>query len=79
MSDALGDLLAKRRGNEPEEFMIIREFVTERFNTTPKLSVAQKNIIITMPNSAAAGSLRLVLYDLEEMCGSNYRLAIRIG
>ncbi len=79
MSSNLGDILSRRRSSEPREFAIIREFVTEHFAVSPKLSVSNKGIVIGMPNSAAAGSLRLSLHQLQELCGEQYRLSIRIS
>lgn len=79
MSDTLGDLLKQRASREPSEFAIIRDFTVAQLGMAPKLSVSQKNITITLPNSAAAGTLRLQLHELQELCGSRYRLSIRIG
>ncbi len=80
MTNSLKDILSgKANNNEPPEFDIIRRFVTQLCSVTPKLSLSSKNIIIAMPSSAAAGALRLSLHDLQQKCGSKYKLIIRIS
>ena len=79
MSEQLGDLLAKRKPSEPTEFAIIRTFVQQRYNIVPSLALQGNTIIISMPNSASAGSLRFDLHTLSTMCKTTKRLMIRIG
>lgn len=79
MADALGDLLRQRGSqNEPEEFIIIRKFVQDRFEVTPKLSVSKGSINIGVPNSAIASNLRFELYELGQKLNTKQRLVIRI-
>jgi hypothetical protein len=80
MADALGDILSGRtRSNEPPEFDVIKRFVQKKFNIIPKLSVQRGNIVISMPNSAAAGSLRLEIHMLQAQLSTSKKLLIRIG
>lgn len=79
MSEMLGDLIRQRGSqNEPEEFIIIRKFVQDKFEVTPKLSVSKNGITIGVPNSAIAGNLRFELYDLSQKLKTKKRLIIRI-
>lgn len=79
MSNDLKDLLAKRANHEPPEFKQIRDFVQEKLGITPALAIRNDLIIISMPNSAAAGSLRFELHNLTKVCKTKKRLMIRIG
>jgi hypothetical protein len=81
MGESLGDIL-KRRGNkqnEPEDFIIIRKFIQDRYSVTPKLNVSKAGITITVPNSGIAGNLRFDLYDIQQLLEQKTRLIIRIG
>lgn len=78
MPSDIGDILAnKSLPQEPEEFVIIRRFVQEKFSTTPSLKIQDNDIIIGVPGSAFAGSLRLALPELENKLNSKKRLIIR--
>lgn len=81
MGESLGDII-KRRGasqSEPQDFIVIRKFVQERYSVTPKLSVSKAGITITVPNSGVAGNLRFDLYDIQQLLEQKQRLIIRIG
>ena len=76
MSD-LGDILAaKSLPREPEEFQIIRQFVQERCDINPKLQLRDKTIIITVPGSAVAGTLRFQLHELQDQLPEGCQLVI---
>lgn len=79
MGESLGDILRRRDGaaKEPEEFLIIRKFVQDKYSVTPKLSVTKSGISITVPNAGVAGNLRYDLYDLSQLLDTKYRLWVR--
>lgn len=80
MSESMGDLLAKRGvPSEPPEIAAIKKFVIERVGVTPNVVVGQSQITISMPSSAAAGALRMTLFELEQELKPDKRLVIRIG
>ena len=79
MTDSLADLLDKSRFAEPPEIQIIKSFVEENFKTTPAITIQQSQIIIGVPNAALAGTLRVYLHELQELCQTKKRLVIRIG
>ncbi len=78
MTDTLGDILGKRKQAEPSEFTEIRAFIRDRFNADCNLQLQNGHIVITVANSALAGSLQFELHNLEEKLGSK-KLRIRIG
>ncbi len=76
MSD-LADILARKKiPEEPSEFPIIRRFVQEHYDVTPHLQLREGNIVISVPGSAAAGSLRFQLHDLQKLLDSDKQLVI---
>jgi hypothetical protein len=80
MTNSLKDILGGRaKGNEPPEFGVIKRYMMKNFKTVPKLAMSNKNIIISVPNAALAGSLRMSLHELKEECKTDKRLIIRIG
>jgi len=79
MSDSIGDVLGKRRYDEPPELTIVRDFVRAHYGEVPKLKISQNSIIIYVSNSALAGSLRMRLHTLKTKINSDKKLIIRIG
>lgn len=76
MSD-LGDILAaKDLPQEPPEFKVIRSFVQERFDVIPRLQLRDNSIIISVPGSAVAGSLRFQLTELQNLLETKRQLVI---
>ncbi len=78
MTDTIGDILGKRKQAEPAEFTEIRTFVHDKFNADCTLQMQNGHIVITVENSALAGSLQFELHNLEEKLGSK-KLRVRIG
>ena len=78
MTNSIGDLLGKRKFNEPPEMKIIKDFVRAKFDVTPGVTVGDREISITVPGSALAGALRAHLWELAQLCKTTKRLVIRI-
>lgn len=79
MTDALGDILAKKSASEPAEIRAVKNFVREAFQSDCKVAVKPDQLIITVPNSALAGTLRFHIVELQAIVGSKNRIVIRIG
>lgn len=79
MTDSIGDLLPKKRYDEPPEIGIIKKYVSEQYEVVPSVSVHDKQIVIGVPNSALAGSLRMQLHELQKLCQTNKRLVLHIS
>lgn len=78
MGDSLGDLLSKDRFKEPPEIGIIKEFVHAETGITPNVAVTKKTFVVSMPNAAAAGTLRFRLFQLQRRLGRDRKIIIRI-
>lgn len=79
MTDSIGDLLPTRKYNEPPEIATIKSFVSDQYKVTPSVTIKDTQIIIGVPNAALAGTLRMQLHTLQELCQTKKRLVIRIG
>lgn len=73
----IGDILAKKNlPNEPTDFGVIRQFIRDNFDSEVKLQVRDQGIVISVPGSALAASLRFRLPELENLLENNYKLVI---
>lgn len=79
MSDSLGDILARRDLDEPAEVRLIKDYVRQHFKSEVGVTLGPRQIIISAPNAALAGTLRLHSRRMVEVCQTDKRLVIRIG
>ncbi len=79
MADSLRNLIQSRRGDEPPEFGVIRQFLRQNYQAECQLALSAHQIVIIVNSAALAGSLRLKLHELQKSCGTDRRLVIRIG
>lgn len=79
MTESIGDLLPKKKYDEPPEVRVIKDFVMEKFQQPVGVTVQQTQIIIHVKSAALAGALRVHLHELAEKIESDKRLVIRIG
>lgn len=79
MSSIAEILAAKKQFEEPVEVQIIKEFVRESFNSNVGVTMQPKQIVITTPSAALAGTLRMHVHTIAELCQTDKRLVFRIG
>lgn len=79
MSDSLKDIMRTLDKREPQEIRIIKDYVMQHYNATPKVSIQSKSITILVQNGALAGALRMHLHELQDLCATDKRLVLRIG
>jgi hypothetical protein len=79
MTSRIGELFDKSRFDEPAEVQVIKDFVHERFQVIPQVTMQPAQIIISVPSAALAGALRMHLHQLQQLCETDKRLVIRIG
>ena len=78
MAESIESLLKKRDYSEPEEISIIRDYVFKKYGEVPGLKIAGDKIIISVPNAALAGALRMDLHKLSKKIKSKHQLMIQI-
>jgi hypothetical protein len=79
MTDSIAEILGRQRFEEPEEVLVIKSFVKEHFDHIPGVAIQSSQIIISVPNAALAGTLRMHLHELASLCQTKKRLVIRIS
>ncbi len=78
MADSIGDLLPKHRFDEPDELLVIRDFLREHYKTTCQLTVQPRQIVIAVKGASLAGAIRMRLHELQALCQTDKRLVLRI-
>jgi hypothetical protein len=78
MADSLGDILSKKQMDEPPEIGIIKQFLQDKFQATAVVTVHPNQIVIGVSSAALAGTLRMYLHHLRQLCKTEKRLIIRI-
>ena len=76
---SLNDILLKKDFDQPPEIQTIKDFAMRHFDSDVGVVMQPRDIIITTPSAALAGSLRLKLFELQKLIGTERRLRIRIG
>ncbi len=76
---SLQSILSTRNFTPPAEMEIIRAYVQRKYSSACIIKVQREAIMITVPNSALASTLRLEQQALIKACGLTKKLIIRIG
>lgn len=79
MADSIADILGGKGVNEPSEIAIIQQYLIENFRSESKITIQDRQIIISVRGAALAGTLRMHLHELKELCQTEKRLIIRIN
>jgi hypothetical protein len=77
--DDLGTLLAGYRFEEPPQIEQIKAYVLEHLGVQSTIALRGDQFIVTVPDSASAGRLRMHGYAIEKKYSLPKRLIIRIG
>lgn len=79
--DSLQNILLGRskKRDEPPEISIIKEYALDTFQESVQVMVREKEIIITCPSAALAGSFRMHTSKLKATCDTDKRLVFKIG
>lgn len=78
MADKLADLLGQKNFGEPTEIQVIKHFVKENYKSDCSVTIGPRQIVISVPGAALAGTLRMRLHELQALCQTEKRLVIRI-
>ncbi|GAC1501153.1 MAG: hypothetical protein NVS1B10_05190 [Candidatus Saccharimonadales bacterium] len=77
--DSLNSILSDKDFDEPPEMASIKKYVLQEFNTVIGVQVRAKDIIISVPNSALANTLRLRGPEIKRRCQIDKKLTFRIA
>ncbi len=78
MSKSIGKLLEERFA-EPPEIQPIKQYIKTRYNTDVGVIVKDRQIVLNVPNSALANTLRLEERLIQQTVGTDKKLVFRIG
>lgn len=78
MPDSINNLL-KGKFDEPPEIKSIKKYVKIKYKSDIGILVKDNQIILSVPNSALANTLRLEENLIKQAAGTDKRLVIRIG
>lgn len=77
--DSLSSILHGKDFDEPPEMAAIKKFVRDEFEVDVGVQVRERDIVVIVPNSALANTLRLRGPDIKRRCQLTKRLTFRIG
>lgn len=77
--DSLSNILGRKDFDEPPEMAAIKKYVHDEFKTDVGVQVRERDIVVIVPNSALANTLRLCGPDIKRRCQLTKRLTFRIG
>jgi hypothetical protein len=78
MTKSLADIMANK-WDEPKEFIVIKEYVRQKYNAQVGIKQTDRSIIILTSGSALAGTLRMDINKLQEELNTDKKLLIRVG
>ncbi|HUD03764.1 MAG TPA: hypothetical protein VMR51_03165 [Patescibacteria group bacterium] len=77
--DSIKDILIQKDLSEPTELTALRKYCEKLFNFTPKISIKNNCIWLTVPNGILATELRMRSPEIKRHCQLTQKLIIRIG
>lgn len=77
--DSLFNILSDRNFDEPPEVLAIKKYVEDEFKSQVTVTAREKDVIVTVPNAALAGTLRMRSPDIKRRCQIEKKLIFRIG
>lgn len=78
MADSLFDILSRKDFDEPPEIAAIKQYVQEHFQVAVEVIVRERDIVVTAPSAALAGTLRFHLKQIQKAAQTEKRLVLRI-
>ena len=77
--DSLFTILSDKNFDEPPEMSSVKKYMQDEFKADVPVQVRDKDIVVTVPNAAMAGALRMRVPEMKRRCQLSKRVTIRIG
>lgn len=77
--DSLFNILSDKEFSEPKEVALIKDYVKKHFHISVGVQIRDKDILLIVPNSSAAGTLRLSGPVIKQDLNLSKRLSFRIN
>jgi len=77
--DSLQEIMGKKDFAAPDEILAVKDYIKRRYKSDCSVQVQRDAIILKVPNSSLASTVRLDQNRLIEACHLTKRLVIRWG
>jgi len=77
--DSLQEILGKKDFKAPDEVVMVKDYISRRYKSASSVQIQRDAIILKVPNSSLASTVRLEQNNLIEACQLTKRLVIRWG
>jgi hypothetical protein len=77
--DSLQEILGKKSFSAPDEVTAVKDYMQRRYKSDCSAQIQRDTLILKVPNSSLASTVRLEQNRLIEACHLTKRLVIRWG
>lgn len=77
--DSIADLLGRYQPQQPDEAMLIKQFIADEFGSPSSVAVRDTAITITVGSASLANTLRFRIGALKKAAGTSKKIIFRIG
>jgi hypothetical protein len=77
--ESLQDILGSRDFSPPDELTAVKEYIKRRYNSDCSVQLQRDALLLRVPNSSLASTVRLEQNKLIEACNLKHKLVIRYG
>lgn len=75
---SIGDILKNRNVQQPPEIAIIKNYISEKYDSDCSVTVREKSISIGVPSAALANTLRHDKSLIDKLIGNQKTVSFRI-
>jgi hypothetical protein len=75
----IADLLGRYQPQQPDEAMLIKQYIDDHFQSPSSIAVRETAITITVNSASLANMLRLRTGALKKAAGTTKKIIFRIG
>ena len=77
--ESLQDILGSKNFSPPDEVTTVKDYISRRYKSACQVQLQRDTLILRLPNSALASTVRLEQNRLIEACNLKHKLVIRYG
>lgn len=77
--ESIKEILARKDFDTPDEITALRDYIQRRYGVKCKVTLRSGSLILSVPNSALAGTLQMEKPKIIKACGIKAKLIIRVS
>ena len=77
--DSLQDILGKKHFTPPDEITLLKDYISRNYDSPCRIKTERGSLIVSVPNSALAGTLQLERTKISQKLGLQHKLVIQVG